>query len=94
LSQVILAEFERRRTADALDALTEFCRWLKYLNPPAWIPVIERLPPKDTEVLTFDGDYSGGFLVAALESDGSWFSPGGDYAEPSHWMPLPEPPKP
>lgn len=52
----------------------------------AWIPVTERLPPTEVEVLVFSGDYDSGIHVASRDSDGLWF-PG-----VTHWMPLPAPP--
>ena len=52
----------------------------------AWIPVTERLPPPEVEVLVFSGDYDSGTHVASRDSDGLWF-PG-----VTHWMPLPAPP--
>ena len=56
--------------------------------------------PEDELVLTiWDGvDTLTGapvrYYAIALLYDGEWFSEDGDFVdEPTHWMPLPEPPK-
>lgn len=65
-----------------------------------WIPVSERLPELNTDVLVCDAKY-GYFGVWSLgryknkdalywEDDGGWFKSLDDV---THWMPLPEPPK-
>ena len=61
-----------------------------------WIPVSERMPEKDVEVLVFNGHgiYVSQFYTWHAGSIGidSWLMP--QYcADPTHWMPLPEPPK-
>lgn len=59
-----------------------------------WIPVTERLPERNMEVLVCDTreDY-----VSVWEhmGDGLWFGNEGIWAtkDITHWMPLPEPPK-
>jgi hypothetical protein len=58
-----------------------------------WIPVSERLPEEDVDVLVMT-NY--GMHVADLDEDGLWNASHGDswqFPEPTHWMPLPEPPE-
>ena len=59
----------------------------------AWIPVSERLPEEDVDVLAMT---KYGMHVASLDEDGLWNASHGDsweFPNPSHWMPLPEPPE-
>ena len=65
--------------------------------PPSdqWIPVTERMPDDETEVLTFgEADVVPGFVITT--DDGPlWYDYGGtpmDY-QPTHWSHYPEPPK-
>ena len=54
-----------------------------------WIPVTERLPEKNTDVLIYNiEEYMG---TDFLTKDGKWFW--NEELPPTHWMPLPEPPK-
>jgi hypothetical protein len=58
-----------------------------------WIPVGERLPEEDVDVLVMT-HY--GMHVADLDEDGLWIASHGDswqFPRPTHWMPLPEPPQ-
>ena len=50
-----------------------------------WIPVSERLPEKNNEVLVYDGK----FVFSKSFLDVSYVSKYGV----THWMPLPQPPK-
>ena len=59
---------------------------------PIWIPVTERLPEIDEEVLVvavndFDADEKW-VSISWLDKDNQW-----PYAIVTHWMPLPKPPK-
>ena len=59
-----------------------------------WIPVGERLPEEEQDVLVFTNE---GTHVAALDEDGVWCPSHGDgwmFPDVTHWMPLPEPPAP
>jgi len=70
---------------DAIAAVSELL--------PRWIPVSDRLPEEDVDVLVMT-NY--GMHVADLDEDGLWNASHGDswqFPEPSHWMPLPEPPE-
>ena len=58
-----------------------------------WIPVSERLPEEDVDVLVMT---THGMHVAGLDEYGAWNASHGDswqFPEPTHWMPLPEPPE-
>ena len=63
---------------------------------PKWIPVTERLPKDMEKVLIFDdGKVKVGYIFDIWQGEEvhhEWYSE--HYpADPSHWMPLPEPPK-
>ena len=54
-----------------------------------WISVKDRLPEKNTDVLVYTiEEYIG---TDFLTKDGKWFW--NEEIPPSHWMPLPQPPK-
>ncbi len=66
-----------------------------------WIPVSERLPPDNVDVLVRRKTAVGMRTVVAYRCTGNdcWTLNDGDYDEfydwsVSHWMPLPEPPAP
>lgn len=57
-----------------------------------WIPVSERLPENEDEVLVYSDYY--GWQVAIYSSDGYWLLiERGVLIGISHWRPLPEPPE-
>lgn len=59
---------------------------------PAWVSVADRLPSAHELVLV----YNPGYLMTTgfLYEDGRWRVRSVDYPDtPTHWMPLPEPPK-
>jgi hypothetical protein len=61
-----------------------------------WIPVSERMPEEDEDVLVFTKDSQPEMHVASLDEDGIWYPSHGDgweFPDVTHWMPLPEPPK-
>lgn len=64
-----------------------------------WIPVTERLPEKNTDVLAYRGNHIGDLMdVYTYKGDDEWDDTYGNrqYTEDegiTHWMPLPEPPK-
>lgn len=58
---------------------------------PEWISVEERLPRPGQEVLIVDDQI---MRVQAVSSYGKWHPyVNGSSCKPTHWMPLPEPPK-
>lgn len=54
-----------------------------------WIPVTERLPERNNDVLIYN--IEGYIGTDFITKDGKWFW--NEELPPSHWMPLPEPPK-
>ena len=97
------------KAADAIDKLQSQLREEKYYNvnltgwmteehaKNLWIPVSERLPGPGEVVLVYGK--RGGIYTAEHNRNGCW--PGSfwklnsksHHCEPTHWMPLPEPPK-
>jgi hypothetical protein len=60
-----------------------------------WIPVEERLPEENVCVLAYEGHrlgYSIGLSRHHAKS-GRWFTERGYPHNPTHWQPLPEPPR-
>ena len=56
-----------------------------------WIPVTERLPEPFVDVIAFFGGQE--MNVDCVDNKGRWYSSYMDREDPTHWMPLPEPPK-
>lgn len=91
-----------RQAADAIETLANWWSMAKTLSDmvmPKWIPVTERLPKYGTPVLAYGS--RGGIFVAKYErARAEWDR---DYwwklnssihvCNPTHWMPLPKPPK-
>lgn len=55
---------------------------------PQWISVDDRLPEQCKNVLAFDG-----VIRDCYYEDGEFIAYDGNLIQPTHWMPLPEPPK-
>lgn len=87
----------------AQGALEMVYDWIREATTVAtWIPVSERLPGLHDDVLMYfkdDDNMAVGYLDDMDEDISMWcaYSDGGYYTdcdyEPTHWMPLPEPPK-
>ena len=66
---------------------------------PKWIPVTERLPNENEDVLCSRGNHIGALMdVYAYKGDNKWEDTYGYWSYGhvegiTHWMPLPEPPK-
>ena len=74
--------------------LSEVREVIKALERTRWIPVSERLPNKDIEVMVFSGVL---IWIATLNKNEKWEVVGDEGIEyksdaVTHWMPLPEPP--
>lgn len=63
-----------------------------YRKQSEWISVEERLPDNGETVLTVDNE--GYMIVASWYELGGWLLPVCRANPVTHWMPLPEPPKP
>jgi hypothetical protein len=67
------------------------------ITPQPWIPVSERLPEAGVRVLIFCPLAEPNEVAAAvLRHEGMWRMDDGEVygeTEPTHWMPLPEPPE-
>ena len=84
--QQVAAHYEET----AKDYFKDVCYYLERV--PRWIPVTERLPNAHELVLI----YNPGYLMTTgfIYEDGRWRVRSVDYPDtPTHWMPLPEPPK-
>ena len=77
-------------------SLTESVELVRKLQQPRWIPVTERLPEEDSDVIAFTDEgmmftvqYMGimGDEPVFDDDNGSAWA-----GEITHWMPLPEPP--
>jgi hypothetical protein len=56
-----------------------------------WIDVKDRLPELHRRVLLFRSEFDP--YIGCLDTDGHWYINGSLLYQPTHWMPLPEPPK-
>ena len=79
------------KNAELLDVLMKAADAIEELSKPRWIPVTERLPEAYKPVLLYNGE---GIATGYMHSD-KRFTVNGSYfpSRPTHWMPLPQPPK-
>lgn len=88
-----MKELDIRIRSGGDDAVAAACELL-----PRWIPVSERLPDDETELLVAFEDRSLGVAFAVFHHlDKNWKQKwtdgnGIELKQPTHWMPLPAPP--
>lgn len=58
-----------------------------------WISVKDRLPENKKYVLVWEPKLDKNIIARYNEKNGYWWSDGYFFVFPTHWMPLPEPPK-
>ena len=70
-------------------------QWALLRNPPRWIPVAERLPEENTDVLVSVDENSDDCGMHVCDYyDGKFLRADAGYIwGVTHWMPLPEPPE-
>jgi hypothetical protein len=59
--------------------------------PSKWISVKDRLPEPFVDVIAFFGGQE--MNVDCVDNNGRWYSSYMDRDDPTHWMPMPQPPK-
>ena len=76
---------------DMVDSIMEKCFATDNNVPSKWIPVTERLPEQYESVIVWTSDRE----LGEAQFDGERFEWCADeaFADVTHWMPLPEPPK-
>lgn len=89
------------RNAELLSELMQAANAIEELSKPHWIPVTERLPEdgvyvlgryKNNEMAVVSVlDHDEDFTFWRAQTDEGWEADCD--TEPTHWMPLPEPPK-
>ncbi len=89
-------EYETFWEKEATEALKKF--QVAVASKPRWTPVTERLPEEEVEVLISDNSFFGGPIVAVAYWERGKCEWRDDMCtsatpKPTHWMPLPEPPK-
>lgn len=73
--------------------------WCPLIEVPEWIPVEEKVPEEKGNYLVVQDCWNGAEVHEAFffrrDNDYGWFDPVEEYEKynPTHWMPLPEPPK-
>jgi hypothetical protein len=81
--------FKDVNAVSAIDLMDVAANEIERLRP-RWIPVTERLPPGDIRVLIWCGNFVD---VATLSWKYGWMYDDYGSPEPTHWMPMPEPPE-
>ena len=87
-----------RQDAEAKIIVDGIAQIMRIASEPDWIPVTQRLPDDETELLVAFEDRSLGVAFAVFhhidENDGPKWTDGNgnELKQPTHWMPLPAPP--
>ena len=77
---------------DSINACGEACRVaVDELRKRQWISVKDRLPENRGKVLIYSQEY--GVREGFYDMPIQWFILGLDFTSPTHWQPMPEPPK-
>lgn len=82
----------------AADAIEKLGNWwaqadklIQMLEMPHWVPVAERLPEPYKSVLLYSGEE---VFTGYMHNDRRFTVKASEFPDrPTHWMPLPEPPK-
>lgn len=91
MSWEMIEEMRKEKRVAARPADCRDCTDVKQ-RKGEWISVEERLPDNGETVLTVDNE--GYMIVASWYELGGWFLPVCRANPVTHWIPLPEPPKP
>ena len=90
----VAVEAYKRGWNDAITAIEENAPTIDPVKHGEWIPVSERMPEEDVEVLACneDGDMEVVSCSYSTEIDGAviWFTSGWRFGKVLAWMPLPE----
>lgn len=98
MTQEQIQEQAEKYANEYQDAFIEGAKWMQDQEQDRWISVKDRLPEFDVHVIVYCKIY-GRYLASyrRIDTDYNW----GDWRDfnnnvclpPTHWMPLPQPPK-
>jgi hypothetical protein len=80
---------EQQRLITQLQSMLDCCSKKQLVQ---WVPVEERVPVKDGEVLVAWDQYEK--VAVAYFGNGEWRMEVAECGPPTHWMPLPDGPRP